>query len=409
MSLDLSKQEFDALVEVERQRYVGIFRARAQMKRALDAAQSSGAIPDAGGSALWLRNVRLDLVSRLREAEQRMLDTCEIMYEGPLKLLVFIPAARRRVQDQAQVVADLGREIGAVFAYALAWADLAVYDETLSRAATLGADPIKTCTAVLENAHDVIEYWPLISYDIKVFYGLRHNAQAEVAGALSARFRQFGSFADAMEHQRAIFGSTSRSEELARIGIAAVADLGAATADPRLRPEDIRIGDYTVLSMGAAFHAGFIPTGFVALTDEVCGRWKGTVDGKGKRKGGLVSAIAADARVRHRRDSALVGLSLLSGDAEPQAEGALFGEMPGGADPAQELLASAEAAEYKARYQRFWSSLAPQEMHMVDAIKALSSEGARPSDSDIAQRLNVRVSNIPNLRQRMLDKWRKSA
>ena len=113
----INTTEFDDLVDMNRRRCIEINRLRADLDR-----QHSDVVKDNitrwglysnlaelnKPSVLLLHQLRRQLVQALQNAEQRMLEVCEIMFEEPLRLLVFIPAASRlRGQTREQVMADI--------------------------------------------------------------------------------------------------------------------------------------------------------------------------------------------------------------------------------------------------------------------------------------------------------------
>ena len=80
-------------------------------------------------------------------------------------------------------------------------------------------------------------------------------------------------------------------------------------------------------------------------------------------------------------------------------------------DLLEAVLAVEDADEYKRRYTKFWKLLSTQERLMVKVIEELKQENpdVKPHDRDIAERMGIGYSNIPNLRLRMAKKYKKAS
>ncbi len=83
----------------------------------------------------------------------------------------------------------------------------------------------------------------------------------------------------------------------------------------------------------------------------------------------------------------------------------------GGEDPLESLLVVENAQEYQDRFGRFSEALSPREKEVLAATKDLLEQRGDGNycDADIAERLGVPTPNVPNLRGRMLVKYKRSA
>ena len=79
-------------------------------------------------------------------------------------------------------------------------------------------------------------------------------------------------------------------------------------------------------------------------------------------------------------------------------------------DPLETVVAVEDAREYRRKYAKFISLLSPQERLMVQVIAELKEKNpdVKPHDRNIAERMGILYSNIPNLRQRMAKKYEKA-